>query len=588
MDIRKKVPVIKVALRGANGRMGLQAIYASMENNEDILERAKKNKLKDDDVWIDIVFGAFTGDIPTVQQLMAGVMRSEKDKILEGYDKEGIPIYRQKEDGKLELRTKYVAQSLNEEPQRAHVIPFDRQEIVDTPEGLPAIKILSKDKENELSTIRHVNVRLGELSGEAIMDRVLENANNLGTDVLLSCVGDTAKKAVRMKKWMSKIHDKGYSMGFLESAPAKGWESRLLSRQDVTSVLCSRNFSPTGTLFRTGLYMKRPLFEYNAFEFSSAANKFKQILTKMISQIIATDQFRTYAKILDRKPLTIKEIEGETTLINFSPSFLTITATNHLKFSFYEDNEYGFVYAAMIPNLKALGRVYSDKELVKKLSANGFNYEAVTNIPGIFGTQWLCKAPGEIISRGGAVSTSSCTTNGNVVADFIMIVALFCYYDFFYPHIKDYFISCDGDQEKQCEKTIEKRFKGFNAYLNDLISNRANMIRMVFNFYYDEVMFMETDMQHGLTRAESPDIIGFLRETTSGSQAEVPKLLSLPDRERAYFMDLQSVVKEKLDKEKDATKKAGLEEELQKITATIETINNSINIVKILEEQSAK
>ncbi|HPC47181.1 MAG TPA: hypothetical protein PLW83_03990, partial [Deltaproteobacteria bacterium] len=108
MDIRDKVPVIRVAIRGANGRMGLQAIYASMENNEDILARAKTKELRDDDVWIDVVFGAFTADIPTVQQLMAGVMRSEKAKILEGYDKKGSPIYRVKSDGKHELRTKYV------------------------------------------------------------------------------------------------------------------------------------------------------------------------------------------------------------------------------------------------------------------------------------------------------------------------------------------------------------------------------------------------------------------------------------------------------------------------------------------------
>ena len=64
MDIRDKIPVIRVAIRGANGRMGLQAIYASMENNENILARAKTKELADTDVWIDIVFGAFTADIP--------------------------------------------------------------------------------------------------------------------------------------------------------------------------------------------------------------------------------------------------------------------------------------------------------------------------------------------------------------------------------------------------------------------------------------------------------------------------------------------------------------------------------------------
>ena len=151
MDIRDKVPVIRVAIRGANGRMGLQAIYASMENNEDILTRAKKKQLRDDDVWIDVVFGAFTADIPTVQQLLAGVLRSEKSKILEGYDKNGHPIYLIKSDGNLELRTKYMEQTLAEEPQRDHVIPFDRQEIVDTLKGCPPSRSIQRQAKRSQS-----------------------------------------------------------------------------------------------------------------------------------------------------------------------------------------------------------------------------------------------------------------------------------------------------------------------------------------------------------------------------------------------------------------------------------------------------
>jgi len=112
MENRHNVPVIKVAIRGANGRMGLQAIYASVENNDSILKRSAEGSLKSDDVWIDIVFGAFTADIPTVQQLLAGVLRSEKSKILEGYDKNGHPVFRTKADGKFELRTRYVEQKL--------------------------------------------------------------------------------------------------------------------------------------------------------------------------------------------------------------------------------------------------------------------------------------------------------------------------------------------------------------------------------------------------------------------------------------------------------------------------------------------
>ena len=395
MDIREKVPVIKVAIRGANGRMGLQAIYASMENNESILERAKNNELRDDDVWIDIVFGAFTSDIPTVQQLLAGVLRSEKSKILEGYDKNGIPIFRVKPDGKPELRTKYVEQTLDEEPQRNHVISYDRQEIVDTPEGLPAIKIYSRNMKDVLSVIHHANVRLGELSAEAIMDRVLDRANSLGANVLLSCVGDTAKKA--------------------ESAPAKGWESRMLSRQDQISVLCSRNASPTGTLFRTGIALSDPLFDYNQYELGKACRKFTGIFTRIIENVLKTPAFSSYAQILKKKPKTIREIDGQSILINFPPEFLAITSPNYLTFSFYEDNEYGYICAALIPNIKALGLLYRDGELVNRVRENGLKYDAFTNIPGIFGIDWFKAGAKEVIGRGGALSTSSCTTNGNVV-----------------------------------------------------------------------------------------------------------------------------------------------------------------------------
>ncbi|HQH99685.1 MAG TPA: hypothetical protein PLA18_00275 [Deltaproteobacteria bacterium] len=588
MDIRDKVPVIKVAIRGANGRMGLQAIYASMENNEDILARAKNKELRDDDVWIDIVYGAFTSDIPTVQQLLAGVLRSEKSKILEGYDKNGSPIYRLKSDGKHELRTKYVEQSLLEEPQRDHVIPFDRQEIVDTPEGLPAIKIYSSDRQEVLSTIRHANVRLGELSAEAIMDRVLDTAYDLGANVLLSCVGDTAKKADRMMKWMDKIHEKKYAMGFLESAPAKGWESRMLSRQEEISVLCSRNSSPTGTLFRTGIALKEPLFQYNAYEQGKAAKKFKDIFTKIIEEIIKTDTFKGYAQFLKKKPKTIREIDGEKILINFPPDFLAVTSPNFLNFSFYEDNEYGFICAALIPNLKALGMAYRDLNLVENARSNGLKYEAVTNVPGVFGIDWLLNAPEEIIKRGGALSTSSCTTNGNVVADFIVFFALYCYYDFFYETIKDCY-TCTGKAESQKnEEKIEKKFADFPSYLEKLLSHRAALIKQVFGFYYDKVSFMNTDMQHGLTRSESPDVIDFLRETSSGSQTEVPKILSLPDRELAYLEGLKRLIDDQLAREDDEKEKERLTEELKKVNTSIQTINGGIKIVNILEGLEAK
>ena len=456
MDIREKVPVIKVAIRGANGRMGLQAIYASMENNESILERAKNNELRDDDVWIDIVFGAFTSDIPTVQQLLAGVLRSEKSKILEGYDKNGIPIFRVKPDGKPELRTKYVEQTLDEEPQRNHVISYDRQEIVDTPEGLPAIKIYSRNMKDVLSVIHHANIRLGELSAEAIMDRVLDRANSLGANVLLSCVGDTAKKADRMMMWLDKIHQKKYPIGFIESAPAKGWESRMLSRQDQISVLCSRNASPTGTLFRTGIALSDPLFDYNQYELGKACRKFAGIFTRIIENVLKTPAFSSYAQILKKKPKTIREIDGQSILINFPPEFLAITSPNYLTFSFYEDNEYGYICAALIPNIKALGLLYRDGELVNRVRENGLKYDAFTNIPGIFGIDWFKAGAKEVIGRGGALSTSSCTTNGNVVADFIVFLSLYCYFDLFYKDIKGSYTCTDKAKALKFDEVIER------------------------------------------------------------------------------------------------------------------------------------
>jgi hypothetical protein len=583
MDIKDKVPVIKVAIRGANGRMGLQAIYASMENNEDILARAKKNALTDKDVWIDVVFGAFTADIPTVQQLLAGVMRSEKSKILEGYDKSGSPVFRLKAEGKHELRTKYVEQTLDEEPQRDHVISFDRQEIVDTPEGIPAIKIYSKDKQDVLSVIHHANIRLGELSAEAIMDRVLDTANNLGANVLLSCVGDTAKKADRMKKWLDKIHEKNYSIGFLESAPAKGWESRMMARQDEISVLCSRNYSPTGTLFRTGISLKQPLFQASSFEFGTAVKRFKSVFKRIIQQILATDAFKEYAQILSEQPSTIREIDGEKILVNFPPNFLTVTSPSYLVFSFYEDNEYGFICTALIPNLKALGLLYRDKATVEKARGNNLRFEAVTNVPGLFGTEWMIKAPHEIISRGGAMSTSSCTTNGNIVGDIIIILALHCYYDFFQETVKEYFVCKDSAEKAKAEEKIEKKFAEFKTYLDSILLKRARMLRTIFSQYYDNIAFINTDMQHGLTRSESPDVIESLRETSSGSQTEVPKLLSLPDRETEFLSGLKAMVEEQLAGEKDEKESQALKDQLKKIDTSIKTIHENIKVLDILE-----
>ncbi len=586
MDIWDKVPVIKVAIRGANGRMGMQAIYASMENNEDILRRARSNELRPDDVWMDIVFGAFTADIPTVQQIMAGVMRSEKNKVLEGYDKNGRPIFRQKAAGGLELRTRYLEQGLEEEPQREHLLPFDRQEIVDTPEGYPAIKILSSDKKEVLSTIRHINVRLGELSGEAIMDRVLDTAYDLGANVLLSCVGDTAKKVDSMKRWLDKIHEKGYAIGFLESAPAKGWDSRMLSRQDSISVLTTRNFSPTGTLFRTGISLEKSLFDYRKYELGKSSAKFKKIFSRIVQGVIASDQFSRFAQFMPENPKTIQAVEGENVLVNFPPNYLTVISDKYLKFSFYEDNEYGFVCASMIPNLKALGLVFKSKSQVKKTRQKGVKYEAVTNIPGLFGTGWMVKAPEEIIARGGAMSTSSCTTNGNIVGDFIIFMALHCYFDFFYNDIKAYYLAAEGHETSHMEEVLEKKFGEFEKYLDELMAaHRAEVIRKVFNFYYDEISFLDTDMQHGLTRAESPDVVEYLRETSSGSMTEVPKILSLPERELDYFKSQRTALKKQQTKEKDADIKAALQDQIDKITASIDSIENHICIVDILASQ---
>lgn len=588
MENRHNVPVIKVAIRGANGRMGLQAIYASVENNESILKRSTQGSLKSDDVWIDIVFGAFTADMPTVQQLLAGVLRSEKSKILEGYDKNGHPVFRTKADGKFELRTRYVEQKLDEEPQRKHIIPFARQEIVETEEGLPAIRILSSDRNTELLTIRHVNVRFGELSAEAIMDRVLDLSSDLGANVLLSCVGDTAKKAESMKKWLIKCHEKNYALAFVESAPAKGWEKRLFSKQYTISVLCTRNYSPTGTLFRTGLTLKRPLFDFKKYEFSKASRKFSSLFKRITEIISSSDMFSSYVKFMPSQPQTIKEVEGETVLVNFPPEFMNVSTPDYIKFSFYEDNEYGFVYGAMIPNVKAAGLVYRDREFVNEVRKKGVKFEAITSIPGIFGTDWFARAPQDIISRGGAISTSSCTTNGNVVADFVILMALMSYHDLFLPEINEYFLSEHSDEEREYEIKINALMEKFEKeYLPLLCKSRASLIRSVLGFYYTDVLFMDTDMQHGLTRSESPDIIEFLRETTSGSQTEVPRILSMSDKEVSYFRGLKSKIKRDMARESDRTTVENYAREVENLNSTLKTIDHSIDILEIMDKVGA-
>ncbi|MGC9323396.1 MAG: hypothetical protein ACP5G0_01480, partial [Desulfomonilia bacterium] len=437
-----------------------------------------------------------------------------------------------------------------------------------------------------LSTIRHTNIRLGELSGEAIMDRVLDTANDLGANVLLACVGDTAKKADRMSMWLDKIHEKKYAIAYLESAPAKGWDSRLLSRQNEISVLCSRNYSPTGTLFRTGIALKQPLFSYNTFELGKASDMFKTYFKRIVQQIISTGEFQNFAQILPKQPSTIREIDGEEIIVNFPPNFLTVTSPTYITFSFYEDNEYGFICASLIPNLKALGLLYKNTELVDTIRSDSIRYEAVTNIPGLFGVDWMIKAPDEIIRRGGAMSTSSCTTNGNIVGDFIIFLALYCYYEHFFPVMKDYYTCTEAAEKIDLKEKIEKRFAEFNGFLGDLVAHRARLIKAVFNFYYENISFINTDMQHGLTRSESPDVVEFLRETSSGSQTEVPKFLSLPEKELDYLIGLKAYLQEQMDRESSEQEKAALSEQIQKIDSSIHAIEENIKIVNILENLS--
>ena len=99
---------------------------------------------------------------------------------------------------------------------------------------------------------------------------------------------------------------------------------------------------------------------------------------------------------------------------------------------------------------------------------------------------------------------------------------------------------------------------------------------------------MNTDMQHGLTRSESPDIIDFLRETSSGSQTEVPKILSLPDKKLLYLDAVKGLTEEQISKEDDEKELGKLKEDLQKIDKSIKTINEGIKIVNILEGLEAK
>ncbi|MFA5654904.1 MAG: hypothetical protein WDA72_12420, partial [Desulfomonilia bacterium] len=154
--------------------------------------------------------------------------------------------------------------------------------------------------------------------------------------------------------------------------------------------------------------------------------------------------------------------------------------------------------------------------------------------------------------------------------------------------LRDYYTCSDRVLCSKIEDAIDKKFAGFRGYLEDLLSRRAAMIKTVFGFYYDKISSMNTDMQHGLTRSESPDVIDFLRETSSGSQTEVPKILSLPDRELVYLKGLKKVVEAQMAREEDEEEKARLNAELDKITGSIKTIEENIKIVNILEEVGSK
>ncbi len=46
MQTRHDLPVIKIVIRDANARMGLQAVFASVENNKGIIRRSAEGRLK--------------------------------------------------------------------------------------------------------------------------------------------------------------------------------------------------------------------------------------------------------------------------------------------------------------------------------------------------------------------------------------------------------------------------------------------------------------------------------------------------------------------------------------------------------------
>jgi len=94
-------------------------------------------------------------------------------------------------------------------------------------------------------------------------------------------------------------------------------------------------------------------------------------------------------------------------------------------------------------------------------------------------------------------------------------------------------------------------------------------------------------MQHGLTRSESPDIIEFLRETTSGSQTEVPRILSMSDKEVSYFRGLKSKIKKDMARETDSATVEKYAGEIENLNATLKTIEHSIDILEIMEKTRA-
>jgi len=68
----------------------------------------------------------------------------------------------------------------------------------------------------------------------------------------------------------------------------------------------------------------------------------------------------------------------------------------------------------------------------------------------------------------------------------------------------------------------------------------------------------------------------------------VPRLLSLPERERKYLKGLKGALEKRLASETDEQAKAELAEQIKKVDASLKSLDAGIDVVGIIEKTEGK